>query len=388
MNKYSKKYEVAVLGGGVAGVAAAVQAARSGAHTVLIEKSAILGGLATSGLIYVYLPLCDGNGTQTTFGIAEELLKAAMKYGPGNIPDWKKVVKDKHIKRYQISFSPASFALALDEICENAGVHLWFDTLISQADTDGMGKIQSVTVENKSGRGTIEADVFIDAEGDADMLRYIHTNEYESSDNCLSSWVLEYDACVKGTEPYTLGPKLGRFILQDKTSETLSGVDGFKVSNFLLNSRRKIREHYLKEYSENKRNRHQLFPLALPMMTSFRKTYAIRGLAILNTGNAGNFFEDSIGVIADWRYPGQTWEIPYGVLVPEKIKGVLIAGRCISSFGDAWEATRVIPAAALTGQVAGMAAALALETNKQPDSLDVRLLQERLLTEGFILHAS
>ena len=72
---------VAVIGGGIAGVAAAVQAARSGMKTVLIEKSALVGGLATSGLINVFLPLCDGNGHQVSFGLCEEMLRKSIVYG-------------------------------------------------------------------------------------------------------------------------------------------------------------------------------------------------------------------------------------------------------------------------------------------------------------------
>ena len=87
---FCKRCEVAVAGGGIAGVAAAVQAARCGKKTVLIEKSVYCGGLATGGLIYIYLPLCDGNGRQVTFGIAEELLRRSMKYGPGDVPSaWR-----------------------------------------------------------------------------------------------------------------------------------------------------------------------------------------------------------------------------------------------------------------------------------------------------------
>ena len=70
---FTKKYDVAVVGGGIAGAAAALQAARSGKKTVLIEKTVLLGGLATSGLVYIYLPICDGNGHQASYGITEEL---------------------------------------------------------------------------------------------------------------------------------------------------------------------------------------------------------------------------------------------------------------------------------------------------------------------------
>ena len=69
------KYDVIVVGGGIAGIAAAVSASREGANTLLIEKSINLGGLATGGLISWYEPLCDGEGNQMIYGIAEELIK-------------------------------------------------------------------------------------------------------------------------------------------------------------------------------------------------------------------------------------------------------------------------------------------------------------------------
>lgn len=73
-------YDVVVCGAGIAGVAAAIAAARQGARTALIEKQCLLGGLATSGLIYIYLPLCDGNGRQLTFGLSEEMLNRCVEY--------------------------------------------------------------------------------------------------------------------------------------------------------------------------------------------------------------------------------------------------------------------------------------------------------------------
>mgnify|MGYP004481321329 FL=1 len=75
------EYDVAVCGGGVAGIAAALSAARGGAKTLLIEKQFALGGLATLGLVTIYLPLCDGNGRQVSFGLAEELMLLSIEKG-------------------------------------------------------------------------------------------------------------------------------------------------------------------------------------------------------------------------------------------------------------------------------------------------------------------
>lgn len=74
-------YDIAVCGGGIAGIAAALAAARHGKKVVLLERQYMLGGLATAGLITIYLPLCDGCGKQVSFGIAEELLKMSIKHG-------------------------------------------------------------------------------------------------------------------------------------------------------------------------------------------------------------------------------------------------------------------------------------------------------------------
>ena len=75
------EYDVIVAGGGVAGIAAALAAARHGAKTLLLERTYLLGGLATAGLVTVYLPLCDGEGHQVSFGLAEELLRLSVSRG-------------------------------------------------------------------------------------------------------------------------------------------------------------------------------------------------------------------------------------------------------------------------------------------------------------------
>ena len=75
------KYDVLVAGGGIAGVAAAIAAAREGARVLLVERECIVGGLATAGLIAIYLPLCDGEGRQVSFGISEELLRLSILHG-------------------------------------------------------------------------------------------------------------------------------------------------------------------------------------------------------------------------------------------------------------------------------------------------------------------
>jgi len=189
LNK-SRHYDLIVAGGGVAGAAAALEAARAGLRVALVEKTIITGGLATAGLINIYLPLCDGRGHQVTFGIAEELLQLSLRYGPGNVPvDWRQGGKGECHSRYTATFSPAAFALALDEALSKAGVTLWFDTLICAAEVKG-NRVTGIEVENKSGRSLFTAPVFIDATGDADVAHYTGA-ECAEADNCLSIWGIE-----------------------------------------------------------------------------------------------------------------------------------------------------------------------------------------------------
>jgi hypothetical protein len=381
---FSKKYDVAVIGGGIAGVAAAVAAARCGKKTVLLEKTVMLGGLATAGLIYIYLPLCDGNGQQVTFGISEELLKLSIKYGPGAVPrHWQTKENAPEHERYRTMFSPASLALALDEIATEAQVDIWFDTLFCSSQLDANNRLCSVEVENESGRGCIEADCFIDASGSGIVARRAGATGAVGN-NKLAMWALEYNDKSSGND------KLGKNIKMYQAGmgdELLNhGISGQVVSEFTLDSRNLLRESYQHAYNSGKADRNNRFPLTLPTMPQFRKIYAVNGTATLSSNQHSTFFANSIGLVADWRKAGYVWEIPYGTLIPEKITGLLTAGRCISSVDDAWEVTRVIPAAALTGEVAGIAASLAVEKNITPDKLAIDQLQTTLQDLGFILH--
>lgn len=352
-----------------------------------MEKTVLLGGLATTGLVYAYLPLCDGNGTQVTFGICEELIKLCLKYGPGDISDnWKKQKNAPEEQRYLCFFSPASFMLALDEVLEEAGVDIWLDTLVCDAQVNSEDHLEAIEVENESGRGIIKANCFIDASGTGIVARRAGAEGFEN-ENYLSVWTLEYDKVSQGTLAKNIKmlhkgcvpPRPGDMVIEP-------GIDGRKVSNFMLAGRKLLREHYQAEYDSGKADRKTFFPLKIPAMPQFRKIYAVAGMETLNSGQDSTFFKDSIGLVADWRKAGYVWEIPYRTLVPKKIKGLLTAGRCISSIGDAWEITRVIPAAALTGEVAGIAAAISIEQGITPDKLAINTLQTKLKVKGFPLH--
>lgn len=399
--KSAKQYDVAVIGGGVAGAAAALQAARCGCKTILMEKNVLLGGLATAGLIYFYLPLCDGRGRQVTFGISEELLHRSLLYGPGRIPAaWKNGRNTETKERLQAAFSPAAFMLALDEALEEAGVDIWLDTLFCAVERDN-GRIAAVEVENKSGRLRIEAKCFIDATGDADLARRAGAS-FRTDDNCLATLMLEYNEKRQKRAPFyniPLGlfgsnvtrkftPIPGRADMLhdvelpegvDREKLYFHGISGKSVSEFVLKSHRMMRDHYREAYESGKADRDTLFPVKLPLMPLFRKICSIQGDRTMQNQQYNRAEPDSIGMIAGISGPGIIWEVPFGVMIPkEHIGSLLVTGRSVSAIGDAWDAARLIPAVAMTGQVCGLAAAMQIEQKCEAWELDLGALRKKL----------
>ncbi|NMA21292.1 MAG: FAD-dependent oxidoreductase [Lentisphaerae bacterium] len=377
------QYDVAVIGGGVAGCAAALQAARSGAKTILIEKTIFPGGLATSGLVYIFLPICDGYGHKIIGGIAEEFLEDAMHYGPGAIPDgWDSPEPKGFRERYASKFSPASFVLRLDEKLQASGVDIWLDTLFCMPETDSQNRVCAIEVENKSGRIRIAAKCFVDASGDADVIRRAG-GACMDCPNMLSIWAIEHDPAAKANF-HNLADGLSRVVInmpiQAENPERFRGISGRQVSEFVLQSRELLRKRYQGTDCTS------IFPLLLPSQADFRTTFFIRGKTILNGDAVPESCHDSIGVIGDWREPAPLMELPYSILLPEKLRGILAAGRCISVRGEAVEKVRVIPVAALTGQAAGAAAAIAAHRNITPDQVPVEDLQKTLRKCGVIIH--
>ena len=374
-----KRYDVAVVGCGVAGVAAAAAAARMGAKTVIIEKTCTPGGLATAGLINIFLPLCDGNGTQVTFGLADELIRLSLKYGPGKIPpDWMHRKNAAEEERLRCVFSPAAMILALEELLMDNQVDIWYDTLVTGVEKSGK-QIQSVTVENTDGRSVIEAKSFVDASGSALLARLAGENVTYGK-NVLSLWALEYE----GSKQYgrdRMVPEIN-MLTRGNPNRTFTGPDAKDISSYMMETRSILRQFYQDEQQAGRSDRFQRWPLMLASMPQFRKIAARKGDFELSDNMNNRYFADSIGLVSDWRKSGPVWEIPFGTITAPATENLFAAGRCISSVGDAWEITRCIPCACLTGEAAGYAAAF-----RCGDSGDLtEQVQKQMVKGGNILH--
>ncbi len=384
---FKKQYDVAVAGAGIAGISAALAAARRGLKTVLIEKQFLIGGLATSGLVYIYLPLCDGNGTQLCYGIAEELLLKSLEYSPFVVNGkWSGKTPRRACRydRYACDFSPAGFTLSLDELLAGAGVDLWLDTRVCAVQQAGDGKVTALEVENASGRGVIAASHFVDATGEATIIRRAGGRTFVPEYNYPTLWMIERapgeslhyhftDAIHMQAVAYTAE--------DDKLKSDPSS--GKAATDFTRASWEIARNYYKSAYESGRSDRFNHYPLHLPAMPQLRKIARIGGLETLSDNSEWTHFDSSIGLYGDWRTAGKVYETPYGSLLPEKVRGVLACGRCMSADGDAWESFRVIPAAAMTGEAAGTAAALAVEKNCDSSELAPETVRAELRKNNF-----
>ncbi len=379
--------DVLVVGGGIGGIAAAVAAARSGKKVIITERMFMLGGLATAGLIAIYLPLCDGEGNQVSFGLAEELLKLSVSTWHNNkrgYVDWienREDPKTKHTPRYEVDFNPQLFAISAEQLLLKEGVKILYGTTAVNATTEN-DKMTSVIFENKSGRFAITAKTFIDATGDADLAKSSGTPTAEfQQGNTLAAWYyfcdkngcdLKLMGCVD--DPETAKDEENK--VQKLSDRRFKGLDGDEISEMIILSHKSIMNDYLKQNNPDYR------PVTIATIPQLRMTRRVDGEYTLDDNEMHKYFEDSIGLVSDWRKAGPVYEVPFTTLYNKKTKNLLFAGRVTSVTDAMWDIMRVIPCCAVTGEAAGIAAAMTDDMT----SLDIKMLQTELEKRGVKLH--
>jgi hypothetical protein len=383
---FCDKYDVAVCGGGFAGISAALAAAREGKRVVLFEKQYMLGGLGTAGLVTIYLPLCDGYGRQVSFGIAEELLRLSITYGaeasyPANWLDGVGSRTDKD-PRYKVRYNAQVFAILAEQLLLDHGVEILYGSYVVGVEMKD-SRISALYVENKSGRSVWCAASVVDATGDCDIAWFASApTEVFRQGNILAAWYYftdedGYQLKMLGASDKPDSEKTGKE-KKPLVDRRFGGLDGRELSEMVCLSHKATLDDWLR-----RRESHPETVLSTVATTpQIRMTRKLVGEYELKHTEMHTYFEDSIGMVSNWKKRGPVYEVPFRTLYCREVKNLIIAGRCTSVNEILWDVMRVIPCCAVTGQAAGIAAAMTDDFS----ALDVSALQNKLRENGVIIH--
>jgi len=380
-------YDSVIVGGGFAGIAAALAAARGGNRVLLCEREYMLGGLGTAGLITIYLPLCDGCGHQVSYGIAEELLKVSIQDG------WEKEypvewlengsVEDRIKHRYRVRYNASLCAILYEKLLLDAGVELLYGTVVCDSVVSD-DCITHLIIENKSGRSAVESGNVIDCSGDADVCKQAGENTVlYSKGNILAGWYYycdagKFDLQMVGASDVPMNDELRKEMERAVGTKRYSGLGGKELTEQIIDSHDATYRHFLRKGRLNEQ--HYLTTIAT--IPQVRMTRGLDTGFSLDVTHDKVHFEDSVGLFANWKKRGPIYELPYRILHGRKIHNLAVAGRAVSATSDMWDVTRVIPVCAVTGEAVGTAAALA----RNFDEIDIPVLQKTLRNNGVKLH--
>ncbi|MBN2136795.1 MAG: FAD-dependent oxidoreductase [Sedimentisphaerales bacterium] len=368
--------DVLVVGGGSAGIVAAIAAKRAGAKVTVVERYGHFGGLWTGGLVLVILGHIVKGPKQVCQGIGEEIMRRLDKM-------------DGAIINRRTGSNPTVDAEAVKYLMvemieqENIDVflHCWGVDAIMQD-----GAVKGAVFESKSGRQAILAKVVIDATGDGDIFAAAGAEfEHRSHNIGLVSRVGNLDKIDKSKAPPDAKPKhLGSATpVKGVNWVNLRGpmVDGLDVATLTrmeMNHRKFIWNNIRKTRSIPGYER--LYLVETAPQLGVRITRVLDGLNTVRLDHLKNAtkFPDVIGVGGASNAEHGEWQIPYGALVPEKIDNVLAAGRCISAELRMADLVRLIPNCFVTGHAAGVAAAVAVRDRCSPRDADVSKIQKIL----------
>lgn len=410
-----KKYDLAVIGGGFAGVAAALAAARGGADVIIIEKSNALGGAANVCLVNPFMPYktkIDGRSVALSAGIFREIHERLEARGA----------------MMHENFLEEELKYVMSEMVAEAGISLLYHAYIFKAHRDGE-RITAVSLATKQGETVIEADYFIDATGDAQLafLSGCPTRLGREPDNlcqpmtlCFRLGNVDVDRFLASrpllNEAYKKSLDAGEFInprenilvfrspirnvLHFNTTRVVKKdpTNPFDVTEAELLARRQVYEVYefMKKHADGLEDS---FLMMTAAEIGVRESRMIIGDYVLTEADCRAFakFEDGIAACnydidihnpegsgtSHYYFPeGKFYTIPYRSLIPTGATNMLVAGRCISSDHGAQASYRIMPTVCCIGEAAGSAMALAIKDSLPVREVNVDALRANLKANG------
>ena len=406
------KTDVLVCGGGPAGVAAALAAARAGASVQLIEVAGCLGGVWTAGLLTKILD--SGNKS----GIMAELLKEFSTRGSAVAKQTDGTVYDPEIAK-----------LVLEEMCVHAGVKIRLHTRLVGAVTDTRNRLVAVLTESKSGREAWRAERFVDCSGDGDLAAHAGCQfDVGSGPQCtcqpmsmialltginpeeIAPYIRETGSSAKsrllelmedhGITPSYRAPTLrhlhsGIYSLMTNHEYGVSAFDPDAITEATMRARREIQTivEGLRKLGDPWSN---LSVVATAEQIGIREGRRIRGRYAITAENLANGLKHEQAVCTvkfpidvhalsnqgnkeidrDFKSGGsKPYDIPYPALIAADVDGLLMAGRCISGDFIAHSSYRVTGNAVPIGEAAGHAAAISVEQNVMPHELNWKMIK-------------
>ncbi|MBQ3055176.1 MAG: FAD-dependent oxidoreductase [Oscillospiraceae bacterium] len=416
------KYELIVVGGGFAGFAAAVSAAKEGVDVLLIERNNCLGGAAANALVMPFMKYWT-NHPETK----------ERKYLCGNLflEITDELKKLSGIMSTMSDFDEEILKLVLNRMAKKYGVTLLFHATVTEAVVQD-GKVESVKVYGKSGTLEFYADHLIDATGDAELcalsgcefklgreadklcqpmtlcfrLGGVNKTEFRKNRAMIDPLYRQFQekGLIKNPrENLLIFDTLNDGVLHINSTRIIKKdpTDPFEITEAEIEAREQVFELYgfLKD---NIPGFEHARVLSTAMHIGIRESRKIVGEYVLTEQDLLSLarFDDAIahanyaidihnpeGCGTHWHEfkSGEWYEIPYRCLIPKGMKNLLAAGRCISSTHEAQASYRIMPFCCELGQAAGCAVAVAKEDGKSLHGIDVKKLQKKLRVEGFVI---
>ena len=385
--------DVVILGGGPAGVAAALSAAREGCSVYLVERTGFLGGLWTGGLVLIVWCLFGANKqrkqTQVIHGVTKEILD--------NLKRHKMLVFEQ-----KPTPDPETAKYVLAEMLHDAGVNVLYNSSGANVIHNG-DCIEALILETKSGRVAIQGKMFIDASGDGDLMEWAGENfsemRYQIGLNYRLGNVDHVNPNASGFEEQWIGsetplPSVNWVNIYGQPEQ--DALDVFNLSRLQYELRKSAWENT--EKIRQKPGYEDIFLLDTAPILGTRVARILDSLhnVTLEESMTYTVYKDVVGISGGWTnlpYKGGVvkakerpyWQIPLRSLLSPKTRNLIVAGRCFGFEKGLVEDAREIGTCFVTGQGAGIAAAQAVLQQTVPSDLNLEKLRSALNRQDVFL---